>query len=256
MPMRRLASRQCSNAFSRPGPRHRYAAGEMVPKLSGSESRHSFRRSGRRVQGMLFLCRFPRAARQRKRRGRSQDHHAGDALRTAWAQIEDWYGQKLPGQATKARWPTAAYSFGFDVLSSKRIHSCWGNRRVGQVWFRKYHSSSDDQACRLGRSCAPRCRYWVIKKIRPQFASSFVRCLGLCRRLTLLSRFRLGYRDSIHNLLKAPICASHVAPGLDSDERSVRREASMCPSFGHFSEVGSLTHWQLASASIHWQSAD
>jgi hypothetical protein len=48
--MRRLASRQCSNAFSRPGLRHRYAAGEMVPKLSGSESRHSFRRSGRRVR--------------------------------------------------------------------------------------------------------------------------------------------------------------------------------------------------------------
>jgi len=148
-----------------------------------------------------------------------------EALRAAWAHVEDWYGQKVPIKNLKVGESRDLILLGLMCSHRSGFVRADAIGALGKAesekaipflmirlidWVEKVRLDADVE---------------LIKKIKPRFASSFVRYLGLLRRLTLHSRFRPGYRDSIHNMLKDPTCSSDVVAGLESNDQTVRREA-------------------------------
>jgi hypothetical protein len=146
-----------------------------------------------------------------------------EALRTAWAHLEDWYGLKPSVKKLNWRDPDDLI-----LLALMSAH------RSGYVRTEAILSLGRD----LSGSAIPfllmRLVDWVeavrraadlelIDKLQPQHSEMFVRCLGLLERLSEHIRFRPAYRDWVNELLKSPACAEQVEAGLGSNQRTVRR---------------------------------
>jgi len=117
-----------------------------------------------------------------------------EALRAAWAHVEDWYGQKVPIKNLKVGESRDLILLGLMCSHRSGFVRADAIGALGKAesekaipflmirlidWVEKVRLDADVE---------------LIKKIKPRFASSFVRYLGLLRRLTLHSRFRPGYR--------------------------------------------------------------
>lgn len=146
-----------------------------------------------------------------------------EALRTAWAHVEDWYGVKPSVKKLKGRDPDDLI-----LLALMSAH------RSGYVRAEVIHSLGKDSSETAIPFLLLRLVDWVeavrraadielIDKLQSQYGSMFVRCLGLLERLSEHSRFRPAYREWVRELLKRPACAEQVTAGLDSNQRAVRR---------------------------------
>jgi hypothetical protein len=146
-----------------------------------------------------------------------------EALRTAWARLEDWYGLKPSVKKLKGR-----DHDDFILLALMSAH------RSGYVRVEVIRSLGKDSSGTAIPFLLVRLVDWVeavrrgadfelIDKLQPRYGSMFVRCLGLLERLSDHTRFRPAYREWISDLLKRPACAEQVAAGLDSTQRAVRR---------------------------------
>jgi HEAT repeat protein len=146
-----------------------------------------------------------------------------EALRTAWAHVEDRYGLKPSVKKLKARGPDELI-----LLALMSAH------RSGYVRAEVIHSLGKDSSGTAIPFLLVRLVDWVeavrraadlelIDKLQPQYGRMFVRCLGLLERLSEHNRFRPAYREWVNELLKRPACAEQVAVGLDSVQRAVRR---------------------------------
>lgn len=146
-----------------------------------------------------------------------------EALRTAWAHLEDWYGLKPSAKKLEAHIPDDLI-----LLALMSAH------RSGYVRAEVIHALGKDSSGTAIPFLLVRLVDWVeavrraadlelMDKLQPQYGGMFVRCLGLVERLSEHSRFGLAYREWISELLKRPVCANQVAAGLDSKERAVRR---------------------------------
>ena len=146
-----------------------------------------------------------------------------EALRTAWAHVEDWYGVKPSVKKLKGRDPD-------DLV----LLSLMSSHRSGYVRAEAIHSLGKDSSGAAIPFLLVRLVDWVeavrraadlelIDKLQPQYGGMIVRCLGLLERLSEHTRFRPAYREWVNELLKRPACAEQVAAGLDSNQRAVRR---------------------------------
>jgi HEAT repeat protein len=146
-----------------------------------------------------------------------------EALRTAWAHVEDWYGVKPSVKKLKGRDPDDLI-----LLALMSAH------RSGYVRAEVIHSLGKDSSETAIPFLLLRLVDWVeavrraadielIDKLQPQYGSMFVRCLGLLERLSEHSRFRPAHREWVNELLKRPACVDDVVAGLDSNQRAVRR---------------------------------
>lgn len=146
-----------------------------------------------------------------------------EALRTAWAHLEDWYGLKPSVKKLNRRDPD-----GLILLAFMSAH------RSGYVRAEAIHSLGRDSSGTAIPFLLMRLVDWVeavrraadlelIDKLQPQYSGMFVRCLGLLERLSEHIRFRPAYRDWVNELLKSPACAEQVEAGLGSNQRTVRR---------------------------------
>lgn len=146
-----------------------------------------------------------------------------EALRTAWAHVEDWYGLKPTVKKLKGR--------DIDDLILLGLMSA---HRSGYVRAEVIHSLGRDASGTTIPFLLLRLVDWVeavrraadlelIDKLQPQYGNMFVRCLGLLERLSEHTRFRPAYREWVKELLKRPACAEQVTAGLDSNQRVVRR---------------------------------
>ena len=146
-----------------------------------------------------------------------------EALRTAWAHVEDWYGVKPSVKKLKGRDPD-------DLV----LLSLMSSHRSGYVRAEAIHSLGKDSSGAAIPFLLVRLVDWVeavrraadlqlIDKLQPQYGGMFVRCLGLLERLSEHTRFRPAYREWVNDLLRRPACAEQVAAGPDSNRRAVRR---------------------------------
>jgi HEAT repeat protein len=146
-----------------------------------------------------------------------------EALRTAWAHVEDWYGLKPSVKKLKAHDPD-------DLI----LLALMAGHRSGYVRAEAIHSLGKDSSGTAIPFLLLRLVDWVepvrraadlelIDKLQPRYGGIFVRCLGLIERLSDYTRFRPVYREWVNELLKRPACAEKVAAGLDSNQRAVRR---------------------------------
>jgi HEAT repeat protein len=146
-----------------------------------------------------------------------------EALRTAWAHLEDWYGLKPSVKKLKGRDPDDLI-----LLALMSAH------RSGYVRAEVIHFLGKDSSGTAIPFLLVRLVDWVeavrraadlelIDKLQPQYSGMFVRCLGLLERLSEHIRFRPAYREWVSELLKRAACAQQVAAGLDSNQRAVRR---------------------------------
>lgn len=146
-----------------------------------------------------------------------------EALRTAWAHVEDWYGLKPSVKKLKGRNPDDLI-----LLALMSAH------RSGYVRAEAIHSLGRDSSGTTIPFLLVRLVDWVeavrraadlelIDKLQPQYGGMFVRCLGLLERLSEQTRFRPAYREWVSELLKRPACAEQVTAGLYSNQRAARR---------------------------------
>lgn len=146
-----------------------------------------------------------------------------EVLRRAWAHLEDWYGLKPSVKKFQERDPDDLI-----LLAFMTTH------RSGYVRAEAIHTLGKDSSGTAIPFLLVRLVDWVeavrraadlelIDKLQPQYCAMFVRSLGLLERLSEHARFRPAYREWVSELLKRPACVYHVAAGLNSDQRAVRR---------------------------------
>lgn len=146
-----------------------------------------------------------------------------EALRTAWAHAEDWYGLKPSVKKLKGRDPDdlillalmSAHRSGY--VRAEAIHSLGGDSTGTTIPFLLLRLVDWVEAVRRAADLE------LIDKLQPQYSAMFVRCLGLLERLSEQTRFRSAYREWVSELLKRPGCAEQVLAGLGSNQRAVRR---------------------------------
>lgn len=146
-----------------------------------------------------------------------------EALRTAWAHVEDWYGLKPLVKKLKGRDPDdlillalmSAHRSGY--VRAEAIHSLGRESSRTTIPFLLLRLVDWVEAVRRAADLE------LIDKLHPQYGGMFVRCLGLLERLSEQTRFRPAYREWVSEILKRPACAEQVAAGLDSNQRAVRR---------------------------------
>lgn len=146
-----------------------------------------------------------------------------EALRQGWGTIEGWYGLKPTVKQLRQR----------DVEDLVLL-ALMASHRSGYVRAEAIRSLGQTSPEFAIPFVLVRLTDWVepvrraadmelIEKVQPEYADTFIRCLGLLERLSESSRFLRGYRDTVEDLLSRPVCARNVTAGLNSSSRSVRR---------------------------------
>ncbi|HEY2470023.1 MAG TPA: HEAT repeat domain-containing protein [Terracidiphilus sp.] len=187
-----------------------------------------------------------------------------EALRTAWAHVEDWYGLKPSVKKLKGCDPDdlillalmSAHRSGY--VRAEVIHSLGKHSSETVIPFLLVRLVDWVEAVRRAADLE------LIDKLQPQYGGMFVRCLGLLERLSEQTRFRPAYREWVSELLKRPACAEQVNAGLDSNQRAVRRAcypiAASNPALNVKSVLDralvesdvAIRRWAFASGSTLW----
>lgn len=147
-----------------------------------------------------------------------------DWLRLSWGQLEDWYGMRPEGVDTIV--PTTDTDRVFLGLVA--------SHRSGYVRAAALRALDADPSDLAIPFCLIRLGDWVSEvqraaesavqgKLRPEYAKTFVACLGLVDRLANNSRFQPEYSQWIDDLLARPACTQAIREGMESPSREVRR---------------------------------
>lgn len=147
-----------------------------------------------------------------------------ESLRQSWAHLEDWYGLR----------PEAIDNIGLNIDSDRVFVGLVTSHRNGYVRAAALRALGAD-ASNVGIPfLLIRLADWVTEvqiiaenavqqKLRPEYASAFVGCLGLVDRLKSNSRFRAEQSQWIDSLLARSECAQALREGMKGPSRTIRR---------------------------------
>jgi HEAT repeat protein len=146
-----------------------------------------------------------------------------EALRRAWSNLDRWSGQRPNIKELRKNSEddriflglVSSHSDGF--IREEAVKALGAERSDRVIPFLLVRLVDWVEPVRRAAELA------LLDRLQPNYAQTFVECLGLLERLAAGSRFAPAFKTSLTNFLEKPECAEYVLGGTRSRKPAVRR---------------------------------